>query len=235
MLKRGMAVFCFTLLFAVNAQSAVIMNSSQSNTGNQFHSAVGLEFVVHSSIQVSELGVYDHGSNSISGSATLLSTVLFNAAQTSLAQRDFTLASPGTFDAGSNYLFKALDTLLSLAPGTYTLAAYGFNSSNLEHNSKNGGSPDIFNTGGGLISHTKDVWSTSYATAPSFPTNTDGNNNNYFGGPNMKFDASPVPAPGALCLALTGVMSAVLPGKRTARIVAQASEFTNRAACSRLL
>jgi hypothetical protein len=120
-----------------------------------------------------------------------------------IAQVSFTAADPGVFDAASNYLFKPLDTPLSLAVGQYTIVAYGFSSANPAHNSSYDGLRPAF--GGGGIQFVQSVWGTPPGVdlPPTFPTQTWGAGApDLFDGPNMIYY---VPTPGAVLLSALGM------------------------------
>ena len=184
------------------APTVFTMHTANTLTGNQGYSSVGLEFVVNpvTGIHVLDLGIYDSGQDGILGGGTL-STVIFDAAQTSLVQMDFTAASPGTLTGA--YLFKPLPAPLYLAPGTYTIAGYGFNQADQEHHSSISGSGPTFDggtvIGGDLISFVQSVYGGGSDLPPTFPTNTTALD--HFDGPNMTF----IPAPGAILLGGIGV------------------------------
>jgi hypothetical protein len=204
----GLAVMA--LLATAPAMAALTtMNTARILTGNQTWVSIGLEFDVLSPIVVRELGVYDSAGNGIVGSATLTAQIWDSTTQTILASQDFTSADQGTFDATSNYLFKPLGTALTLQPGRYAILGYGFDSSNPQHNSNMGGlsatDSDIFN-GGGLITHARDVWGHGTNVPGEFWINTYDTNPDFFGGPNMRFEAAAptVPAPAAILLAGIG-------------------------------
>ena len=184
----------------MSARAAITMHTANTLVGNQGWSSVGLVFIVPSGpgIYVLELGIYDSGQDGINGGGTL-STVIFNAAKTPLVQMDFTAASPGTLTGA--YLFKPLATgPLYLGPGAYTIAGYGFNMVDSEHNSTISGAGPTFN-GGGLISFGQSMWGAQPGTdlPPTFPV--DFGPPDCFDGPNMTF----IPAPGAILLGSIGV------------------------------
>ncbi len=206
-MKRFSLVVALCALAALPAQAAV-MQTATVTAGNQAYSSVGLEFTVNPGpgIVVSQLGVYDDGSNGIQGAGTTLTTLIFDSAQQPLVSEAFDAQSPGTLDPVSNYLFKTLDAPVVLAPGTYTIVSYGFDSQNLEHNSNLGGTGPVFDSGGGLISYNISVYGGGSDAVGVFPVNTFGPN--AFDGPNMTFAA--VPVPGAVLLGLLGLGAAGL-------------------------
>jgi hypothetical protein len=179
------------------------MHVANTTVGNQAYSSVGWTFDVTAPIvTVLELGIYDHGADGIVGEDTLLTTVLFDGAQNVIASRTFTAADPGTFDAASNYWFKPISPL-DLPVGQYTIAGYGWNAANLEHNSNLGGPGPSFHGDG--VKFVQSVWGVQPGVdvPPTFPTQTYGPAfPDYFDGPNLIYQ---VPAPGAILLGTIGM------------------------------
>jgi len=198
--KSILVVAAAALLAALPmSASAVSTTMHVANTiwGNQAWSSVGLTFnVVGPDVVVTSLGIYDDRADGIVGDETLLTTVLFDAQQNVIAQQTFTAADPGTFDAASNYWFKPI-TPLALPVGQYTIAGYGWNERNQEHNMLSGPGP-TFN--GGEVVFVQSMWGLGADVPPTFPVNSGAPD--YFDGPNMIYQ---VPAPGAILLGAMGM------------------------------
>jgi hypothetical protein len=202
--SRLMLVVAAGALLAVLPMSAsaasTALHTANTTVGNQVYSSVGFTFNVTAPIvTVQDLGIYDSGADGILGANALLTTVLFDAAQNVIASQTFTAADPGVFDAASNYWFKPI-TPLDLAVGQYTLAGYGWDSDNPEHNSNVGGPGPTFN--GGVVQFVQSVWGAQPGVdvPPTFPTQSGAPD--YFDGPNMMYT---VPVPGAILLGAIGM------------------------------
>ena len=204
-MRRIIYITLMCAFVAVPVRADFTMHTANTLVGNQSWSSVGLTFDVNPGpgIRVLELGIYDSAQDGIQGGA-MLSTVIFDATPTALAQMDFTAASPGTLVGA--YLFKPLATPLVLAPGRYTIAGYGFHlGNNNEHNMNNGGVGPTFDDGGGLISFVDSVWGTSTDLPTTYPIYSGATTvhgvADYFDGPNMTY----VPVPGAVLLGILGL------------------------------
>lgn len=206
MKRVTMSILVIAALLAVSPMSAnavpTTMHVANTTAGNQAWSSVGLTFnVVGPNVTVLDLGIYDSDADGIVDipgvAPTVLTTVLFDAQQNVIAQQSFTALSPGVFDPVSNYWFKPIIPL-ALPVGQYTIAGYGWNAANLEHNSNLGGPAPTFN--GGQVQFVQTVYGSGVDPVPVFPTNTFGPD--VIDGPNMIYQ---VPAPGAILLGAIGM------------------------------
>jgi len=204
--KSILAVAAVALVAALPMSANAVdttMHVANTTAGNQAWSSVGWQFdVTGPDVTVLALGIYDSGADGIVGENALLTTVLFDGQQNVIAQQTFTAADPGLFDAASNYWFKPIAPL-ALPVGEYTIAGYGWDEGNLEHNSNVGGPGPTFN--GGEVQFVQSVWGTppGVDVPPTFPTQTYGPAYpDFFDGPNMIYQ---VPAPGAILLSAIGM------------------------------
>jgi hypothetical protein len=202
----------------VQADVPIPMHTANTLVGNQAGYNVGLIFDVITSIDVLELGVYDSASNGISPGVSLATVIFDTATETPLADMSFDSGDPGVFDATTNYLFKPLTTPLTLAPGQYTIVAYGFVGADNEYNDnflKIPGDEATFNDGGGLISYVVSVWGPATHPPPTYPTTVGSDtvygSDDFFSGPNMLYLPTaapgpvPIPVPGAFVLGAMGL------------------------------
>lgn len=166
----GTGMAATMVLFAAVACADTIAYLVPSGTaGNQaFGGPLGMDFDVNQPIFVTQLGVFDHGSN---GLALPLSASLWDRTNTSapLEVLPFTPGNPGALTGGSR--FQPLASRRLLLPGFRgTIVAEGYGSAELNGNST---SP-VWTTdsGGGAISF---VGGGRYGFTPGqYPTNPDG-------------------------------------------------------------
>jgi hypothetical protein len=181
-----------------------VLQVSAGQTGNQVYSGVGIEFQVNSAITVSELGIYDSGQDGIAASTAPLSAYLFTGTGTVLASSTFFNSDPGTLDpASGGYRFKSISSLI-LTPGLYVLAGYGWTSSDPEHNSNVGGTPDTFNTAGTALTYIGSPFGGGSDPAGTFPTNTCCGNVDFFSAANIEFTVGTVPEPATWAMLVLG-------------------------------
>ena len=155
---------------------------ASGTAGNQnYGGSLGMDFIVNQPIVITELGCFDADGNGITGTSTNIRVQIFarNDGGTPNDPSDdtggsallttpvsFTAASPGTLIGG--HRFKNLTSQLELAPGRYTIVAWGFNASNL--NGNNSGGFTTTTTGNGLLTFTG---RSRYGTAGQFPGTVD--------------------------------------------------------------
>ena len=167
--------------------------------GNQsFEGSLGMDFVVNQTVKITELGVFDSNGSG-----------LRRAIQSQLWQRDdngtprdfsddrgvrivaeisFSPESEGTLIGGSR--FKALEQPVTLAPGAYSIVAFGYGSR--EGNRNGEGAPvGLTDSGGGLISF---VGSSRFGDPGQFPATVDGGPANRYAAGTFRFSsAEPLP------------------------------------------
>ena len=207
-LLGGLIAVCAVALWSPAPVLAVpqTLQSGTELSGNQDYSGVGVKFHVNSSVDVTDLGIFDSGQNGIT-SGTTLSAFLMTSVGVTLASQTFDNASPGTLDG--RYRFKSIP-VTTLAPGDYVLAGYGWTPTDQEHNCNIGGACEVFNTGGGLLTYVSSPYGGGTDPAGTLPTNECCGNLNFFAAANMKFDATPtngaVPEPATLLLLGSGLV-----------------------------
>ncbi|HEY1685151.1 MAG TPA: autotransporter-associated beta strand repeat-containing protein [Tepidisphaeraceae bacterium] len=175
-----LAAASFSLL-AVNVTRADnIAINAPPEAGNQaFALGLGIDFTVNAPIEITSLGVFDDNANGIaplgSGGDDTLTAVLYGGvdpsdrtAGTVLATQNFTTSNPGTLASGSSFRFITLTTPITLQPGRYDIAGYGFDANNLEFNTGAGQTTD---NGGGAITYDSSYYSLEGPGAP--PENFD--------------------------------------------------------------
>jgi hypothetical protein len=156
------AIFFLTAaagIFSAQAQPYIAYDVPSGTVGNQgiVGLGVGNDFAVVQPITISQLGVFVSGTNGIQD-GTVLTVQLYERSGrlngTLLETMTFDAGSPGTRIGGS--VFKPLPLPVTLLPGNYTIAAYGFDTNNPEGNAGRPpfmGSPPpwVTHDGGGLI------------------------------------------------------------------------------------
>jgi VCBS repeat-containing protein len=155
-----------------------------------FGGALGMDFNVNTPVYVTQLGVFDSGSNGIQG-GTVTARLYNRQTQALLATLTFT-GNEGTLVGGSR--FKPLAAPIQLPAGFQgVIVAEGYNGSELNGNS---GTPLwTTNSGSGAISF---VGGGRYAlTAGQFPTNVDGGPANRYAAGTFTFSTT-LPGPPTL-------------------------------------
>src|SRR5262249_47036393 len=149
---------------------SMTLQTANNITGNQAYSGVGVRFAVDSAVSVSELGIYDSDQDGIAASPTApLAAYLLTGAGEVVAGITFYSTSQGILDAASKYRFKSI-TSVTLQPGIYALAGYGWSDADLEHNCILGGVCETFNTGGGLLTYIDSPFGGGNDPAGTLPT-----------------------------------------------------------------
>jgi hypothetical protein len=172
--------------------------------GNQVWSgSLGMDFNVIDPIVIEALGAFDSGQDGISGTVTV---AIYNRQTQQLVTPEVSFTgNAGTLIGGNR--FQDI-TPLTLAPGLYSIVAWGYNAlepnGNLGCNPLNGGSclgnsivGSTLNDGGGLIQFTG---SARYSGGTGFPGTLDGGpDNRYLAGTFQYNSAVPEPLTLGLC------------------------------------
>lgn len=159
-------------------------NVTTGQVGNQaFGGSLGMDFQVTSPVRILSLGVFDDGSNGIASGAVITAQLwrrndngtpaLYSddTGSALLATQTFTNASGGTLEGGSR--FKALAVPLELAPGAYTMSAYGYSAN--ERNGNSSAAAPSWTTNGGPAGALHFTGTSRYAGTPgAFPNVPDG-------------------------------------------------------------
>lgn len=157
----------------------------EGTPGNQSYAgSLGMDFEVLEEIRVTHLGVFDDRSNGLSRT---ISTSLWlrngNTGIRILEDEQFTAASPGTLERGNR--FKPLSTPLVLAPGSYTIVAWGYGNGELNGNQGVGRLDGLdIDPGDGLVQF---VGNSRFGNAGSFPRNLDAGPSNRYAAGTFKY------------------------------------------------
>jgi hypothetical protein len=167
--------------FDLNSYTAYSVAAGTAGIQN-FSGALGLDFDVVRDIEVTQLGCFDHQSNGIAAGVTITVQLWRRSGTPAVLDIDpvtagiqtaltFTQASGGTPAGGQR--FKSLTAPVTLAPGQYTIVAYGYGAAELNGN-VNGTTlfPVTTNNAGGAIAFVgSGRWGN---TQGAFPPNADG-------------------------------------------------------------
>jgi len=138
-------------------------------TGNQaFGGTLGNDFTVNTTVRINALGVFDSNSDGITG--PIYATIYNRSTHLNVTEPlCFTAAAPGWLFQGARY--KNLATPVTLPPGDYTVAAWGFSAADPLGNSNNG--PGIIDpekdTGEGAITY--GPYARYHTNPDTYPTN----------------------------------------------------------------
>ena len=154
---------------------------------------LGHDFVVNSTISVTQLGVFDSAADGLNRTITAELWSRDGNSGTRLARLAFTTNEPGTLIESNR--FKPLDTPVILLPGDYTISAYGYGSSEKAGHEGFGGPSSAFKTfddGEGAISFTGS--SRLGTSAGSFPSIVEAGTINYYSAGTFRFSTGVVGA-----------------------------------------
>jgi len=193
-----------------NTTGAPIFNTSgipayrvpTGTAGNQDYTGpLGMDFVVNVPIQVNELGCFDDKGDGLGATITVQlwrrnengtpANFGDDTGQAVVAALTFTPGAPGTLLEGSR--FKALPSPITLAPGAYTIAAYGYNASERNGNLGVAAPAEVWETdsGDGRLSF---VGGGRYgSSAGSFPGGLDGGPANRYAAGTFRFGGADDP------------------------------------------
>ncbi len=186
----GKAAAGFGSVAFPSAGGTVAYRVLTGTVGNQdYGGTLGMDFVVNESVLVTELGCFDSGGNGLGSNITVqLYSRNTNGTPTNfaddtpgsvLATTTFFTTSPGTLLEGNRY--KPLAAPVTLAPGSYSIVAYGYSAAELNRNSSAGWET---NSGGGKLTF---VGGGRYGSAGVFPTTVDGGPANRYAAGTFKF------------------------------------------------
>ncbi len=164
----------------------IVYNAEEGTLGNQnFNGALGMDFELSSDITVTELGVFDSGSD---GLVLPITVELWERDEDFgvevLATLDFGPGNEGVLEGG--HRFKFLPQPFNLSAGSYTIVTTGYGEG--EPNVNTGGNPaadyGLFtNDAGGVITF---VGGSRWGDAGEFPGNADGGPAQRYGGGTFK-------------------------------------------------
>ena len=184
---------------ATAADFVQVYNAPVGLVGNQdWAGTLGLNFTVNSATTITQLGVFDSGSNGLNATLT---AAIFDSSHNLVATAQF-LGGTGT--SGGAYIFKAIGPV-TLAAGNYQLASWGFNANDLNYNygyiANGNGGPITFNTAGGRLTAVGTAFS---GTAGVFADQADDGNTRY--GSASLIAAVPEPATWAMMVVGFGMV-----------------------------
>jgi hypothetical protein len=189
---------------ALPAAADTIAYSVPLQAGNQvFGGALGLDFDVNKAIYLTGIGVFDP--NAVVG------TPLAAALTVSIYNRDLQQQIPGTVKnfaigttgplTGANLIADIIPVLV-LAPGHYSVVAWGYNRAAQNGNANIGPITSVEDNDGGVISF---VGLSRFGNAGAYPTYIDsGPSNRYLAG---TFTYEPVPEPSTFVLLAPGLIA----------------------------
>lgn len=183
-------------------------------TGNQeFGGSLGLDFIVHSAISISQIGAFDDSGDGMNreisvgifrrdDGGTPADFIDDTGAGAILGLTNFTSVDAGTLQG--SYRFK--DASVTLEPGNYTVVGWGYGAGERNGNDGNAGNwPTTIDDGGGQIEFVGGSRFGDAAAAGNFPDSADGGPSIRYGAGNFVYDAVPEPSTfGLLAIAIAG-------------------------------
>ena len=164
-------------------------NLTGAEGSSTFSGSLGHDFVVNSTITITQLGVFDSGADGLTRTLTAELWSRNGNQGSKLAELVFTPTDSGVL-VDSNR-FKSLEVPLRLSPGDYTIAAHGYGMNEKVGHEGVAGPGSVFkmlDDGGGVISF---VDSRLGVTAGSFPSIPEGSSSvNYFSAGTFRFSLS---------------------------------------------
>lgn len=199
---------------ASTAGAAFTAIGTAQTAGNQdFGGSLGSDFIVHSPIEITQLGAFDHNGDGIGGGDIGVAIFERNDGGTPLDFADDTggaILAQTTFssaDSGilmGSYRFKDISTV-TLVPGSYTMAGWGYGAG--DSNGNDGGVdnwPTTIDDGGGLIEFVGVSRFGDAGAAGSFPDTPDGGPAVRYGAANFVYVPEPSSV-GLLALSLAAL------------------------------
>jgi hypothetical protein len=170
----ALSIFIVLLMFTsilTNAQCTSFSGATGTdNVGSQpFTGRLGMRFTVNSPIIVSQLGAFDSGQDGFNSTISVAivdasGSVVVPASGTPLSLIGVIGTYVGPFQMVGGF------PSVTLAPGNYTVVAYGYGPTEMNGNSNLGDALAITNDGGGLITHVDSPWDGT--AAMGVPTGT---------------------------------------------------------------
>jgi len=188
--------------FSASGGTVAYLVHTSTPGSQEYGGSLGMDFVANREVIVTELGCFDDNGD---GLARTITTELWrrndNGTPTIfsddtgagiLASATFTPAAPGTLLEGSR--FKPLASPLTLAPGAYTIIAWGYGASERNGNFGVSSPPDPWETqsGSGALSF---VGVARPGNPGTFPTTIDGGPPNRYAAGTFKFAGPEDPIP----------------------------------------
>lgn len=174
---------------------------------------IGRQFTVTGNgILVDSLGVFDFGGDGLINSHTVtlfsIGSLGINPVATPIAGGSVTVQAGQGADLQDDFRFADLAQSLVLAPGNYSLIAYGMNSNGGDPYGDNGGLP----SSSSLIHFGFDPYQFTASGSPAYPTGGDSNNHTSV---SFLFRAVIIPEPATITMGIMGLASLMIRRRRT--------------------